>query len=77
MNRMTTSIVDERPRTLSAADETRIRRAIRHLIQCSRSQDERVDVQYAFDLLGYLPPTVRAILEDEAAHTLAELVGSV
>jgi len=60
---------------MTMADEKRIRSATRLLIQRSRSYDTGVDVQYVFDLLSYLQPEARAIVDDEATHTLADLIG--
>ncbi len=57
--------------------EERLRRAIRHVIQSSRSEDRRADVEHVFDLIAFLRPDVRGIVEDETASTLAELVGSL
>ena len=62
---------------MNGGDEARIRRAIRQIINWSRSPDGHADVQYVFDLLGYLSPAAQAIVEDEVASVLAELVGSV
>ena len=57
--------------------EERLRRAIRHLIQSSRSEDRRADVEHVFDLIAFLRPDAQAVVEDETACTLAELVGSI
>jgi len=57
--------------------EERLRRAIRHVIQSSRSEDRRADVECVFDLIAFLRPDVQAIVENETACTLAELVGSI
>jgi len=64
-------------RVLTREREQRLRRAVRHLIQSSRSEDRRADVEHVFDLIAFLRPDVLAIVEDETACTLAELVGSV
>ncbi|HEX5417970.1 MAG TPA: hypothetical protein VFZ25_20115 [Chloroflexota bacterium] len=60
-----------------AIDEARIRRAIRQLISSCRLDDGRAEMQYVFDLLGYLSPEAQVIVDDEVAHTFAELVGSI
>ncbi|HEX5417481.1 MAG TPA: hypothetical protein VFZ25_17600 [Chloroflexota bacterium] len=57
--------------------EESLRRAIRHVIQSSRSADPRADVECVFDLLVFLRPDAQAVVEDETACTLAELLGSV
>jgi|GEM_PF-2948513 len=62
---------------MSVGDEAKIRRAIRQIIHWSRAPGERAEVQYVFDLLGYLSPAAQVIVEDEVASVLAELVGSV
>jgi len=54
-----------------------LRRAVRHVIQSSRSEDRRADVERVFDLIAFLRPDVQAIVEDETACTLAELIGSI
>ena len=56
--------------------EERIRRAVRHVVRSARSADARADVQHVFDLLDFLRPEARAVVDDEAALTLAELLGS-
>lgn len=60
---------------LTARDETCLRRAIRHVVVCSRAGGEVDDLQYVFDLLHFLRPDARAIVEDETARTLADVVG--
>ena len=60
-----------------AGDEVRIRRAIRHLISACHLNDGRAEMQYVVDLLGYLSPEARVIVDDEIAHTFAELIGSI
>ena len=57
--------------------EACLRRAVRHVIQSSRSEDRRADVERVFDLIAFLRPDAQAIFEDETACTLAELVGSI
>lgn len=57
--------------------EDRLRRAVRHVIQSSRSEDQRADVERVFDLLAFLSPEVRVLVEDETAITLGELFGSI
>jgi hypothetical protein len=69
-------ILNGSPPAMTVADEKRIRSATRLLIQRSRGPEAGVDVQYVFDLLSYLQPEARAIVDDEAARTLAELIGS-
>lgn len=61
---------------ISLECEERIRRAVRHVVRCARSEDGRADVQSVFDLLDFLVPEVRALVEDEAALTLSDLMGS-
>lgn len=60
-----------------ASDEARIRRAIRQIISSCRLNDGHAEMQYVFDLLGYLSPEAQVIVDDEVAHTFAELVGSI
>lgn len=62
---------------LTREREECLRRAVRHVIQSSRSEDRRADVERVFDLIAFLRPDVQAIVEDETAHALAELVGSI
>lgn len=57
--------------------EDRLRRAVRHVIQSSRSEDQRADVAHVFDLLAFLPPELQALVEEETAITLGELYGSI
>ncbi|MGH2458199.1 MAG: hypothetical protein ACRDIY_04960 [Chloroflexota bacterium] len=57
--------------------EERLRRAVRHVIQSSRSEDPRADVERVFDLIAFLQPDAQAVVEDETAITLAELIGSI
>lgn len=59
---------------LLASDEQQIRRVIRHVITYARLGAEQCDVQYFFDLLPYLRDDAAAIIADEAARTLAEIV---
>lgn len=68
---------DPAARPITREHEERLRRAIRHLIQCARSEDGRADVEHVFTLLAYLRPDLQAIIEDETASTLAELIGTV
>jgi len=72
---MERQILPSRLPAMTASDEKRIRSATRLLIERSRSHEADVDVQYVFDLLIYLQPEARAIVDDEATHTLAELIG--
>lgn len=65
------------PRAMAREHEERLRRAIRHVIQSSRSEDRRADVDRVFDLIAFLRPDVQAVVEHETACTLAELVGSL
>lgn len=57
--------------------EERLRRAVRHVVQSARSDDRRADVERVFDLISFLPPDARAVVEDETLCTLAELFGSI
>lgn len=57
--------------------EEHLRRAIRHVIQSARSEDRRADVEHVFNLIAFLRPDLQAIIEDETACTLAELIGTV
>jgi hypothetical protein len=59
---------------IAAKDEARIRRAVRVLIRSVRHDDGADDVQYAFDLLHYLRPEARVILEDEIVLMLEDLI---
>lgn len=72
---MERQILRSRSPAMTLADEKRIRSATRLLIQRSRGHDVDVDVQYVFDLLNYLQPEARAIVDDEATQTLADLIG--
>ena len=54
-----------------------LRRAVRHVIQSSRSEDRRADVERVFDLIAFLRPDVQAVVEDETACALADLIGSI
>lgn len=60
---------------LLAGDEQRIRRVIRCVIERAHLGTGQCDVQCVFDLLPYLRAEAAAIVEDEAVHTLAEIVG--
>jgi hypothetical protein len=60
-----------------AIDEARIRRAIRQIISSCHLSDGHAEMQCVFDLLGYLSPEAQVIVDDEVAHTFAELVGSI
>ncbi len=60
---------------MTRKDEERIRRAIRYFVRCSRTQDGQPGFEYVFDLLPYLRPEAGAVVEDETARALAELVG--
>jgi Holliday junction resolvase-like predicted endonuclease len=64
-------------KAITREHEERLRRAIRHVIRSSRSEDRRADVEHVFDLIAFLRPDVQAIVEHETACTLAELVGSL
>ena len=64
-------------RPMTREHEECLRRAVRHVIQSSRSEDRRADVERVFDLIAFLRPDVQAIVEDETACTLAELIGSI
>ena len=64
-------------RAMTREHEERLRRAVRHVIQSSRSEDRRADVERVFDLMAFLLPDALAIVENETACTLAELVGSI
>lgn len=64
-------------RPITPEREECLRRAVRHVIQSSRSADPRADVDRVFDLITFLRPEAQAIVEDETACTLAELVGSI
>jgi hypothetical protein len=60
---------------MTARDEARIRRAIHYLVQSSRENDGLDDLIGIFSLIPYLMPEAEAIVEDETAQTLAELLG--
>jgi hypothetical protein len=60
---------------MTARDEARIRRAIRYVIRRSRENEGDDDLIGIFDLIPYLKPEAEVVVEDEAARTLAELVG--
>lgn len=68
---------ERREAVLTREHEERLRRAVRHLIQSARSDDQRADVGCVFDLIAYLRPEVRALVDDEAARTLSDLYGSI
>ena len=60
---------------MTGRHDARIRRAIRYVIQCSRDNEGNDDLAGIFDLIPYLKPEAEAVVEDETAQTLAELVG--
>jgi hypothetical protein len=60
---------------MTAQDEARIRRAIRYLVQSSREHDGLDDLIGIFSLIPYLMPEAEAVVNDETAQTLAELLG--
>jgi hypothetical protein len=62
---------------LTREREERLRRAVRHVIQSAHSDDRRADVEHVFDLIAFLLPEARAVVEDETACTLSELMGSI
>jgi hypothetical protein len=64
----------ERP-AITEADELRIRRAIRFVVEYSRQDVDGLS-QYVFDLVNFLPPHVQVIVEDEVACTFAHLIGT-
>jgi hypothetical protein len=68
---------EPRARPMTREREECLRRAVRHVIQSSRSEDRRADVERVFDLIAFLRPDVQAIVEDETASTLADLIGSI
>jgi len=61
---------------LTAQDEERIRRAIRHAVRCTQGQDTDHHIEYLFDLLPYLKDAARAIACDEATLALSEIIGA-
>jgi hypothetical protein len=61
---------------LTAQDEERIRRAIRHAVRCTRGHDTDYHVEYLFDLIPYLKDAARAIAGDEATLALSEIIGA-
>jgi hypothetical protein len=60
---------------ITEADELRIRRAIRVVVEHSRADGDGLS-QYVFDLVNFLPPHVQVIVEDEVACTFAHLIGT-
>ena len=60
---------------ITAKDEQRIRRAVRYFVEYSRAHVDNREIQYAFDLLIYIRPDARGVVEDETVHALADLIG--
>jgi len=61
---------------LTARDEERIRRAVRHAVRCTREQDTNQHIEYLFDLVPYLKDAALAIARDEAVLALSEIMGA-
>lgn len=61
---------------LTAQDEVRIRRAIRHAVRCTRGQDNDHHLEYLLDLVRYLNDAARRIARDEETATLSEIIGA-
>jgi len=62
---------------LTAQDEQRIRRAIRHAVRCTRGHDTDHHVEYVLDLVPYLKDAALIIAREEATLALSEIIGSV
>lgn len=61
---------------LTAQDEKRIRRAIRHAVRCTRGHDLDLHIEFILDLVPYLNEAARLIARDEATVALSELMGA-
>jgi hypothetical protein len=61
---------------LTAKDEERIRRAIRHAVRCTRGHDLDHHIEYVLDLVPYLNEAARTIAREEATLALSELIGA-
>ena len=61
---------------MTAQDEERIRRAIRHAVRYSRGEDTIHHIEYLLDLVPYLMDGARVIARDEAIAALSEIMGA-
>jgi hypothetical protein len=61
---------------LTAKDEERIRRAVRHAVRFTRKHDTDQHIEYLFDLVPYLNDAARTIARDEATEALSEIMGA-
>ena len=61
---------------LTAQDEERIRRAIRHAVRSTRGHDPIHHIEYLLDLVPYLKEAAHAIARDEATVALSEIMGA-
>ena len=61
---------------LTAQDEERIRRAIRHAVRSTRGHDPIHHIEYLLDLVPYLNDAARTIAREAATMALSEIMGS-
>jgi len=61
---------------LTAQDEERIRRAIRHAVRWTRGHDTDHHIEYLWDLVPYLNDGARLVARDEATIALWEIMGA-
>jgi hypothetical protein len=61
---------------LTAQDEERIRRAIRHAVRSTRGEDPIYHIEYLLDLVPFLNDAARTIAREEATLTLSELMAA-
>lgn len=61
---------------LTARDEERIRRAIRHAVRSTRGHDTDHHIEYLLDLVPYLKDAARTIARDEATVALSEIMAA-
>jgi len=61
---------------LTAKDEERIRRAIRHALRFTWGHDTEHHIEYFLDLVPYLNDAARLIARDEATMALSEMMGA-
>lgn len=61
---------------LTAQDEERIRRAIRHAVRCTWGQDTDHHIEYLLDLVPYLNDAARTIARHEVTVALSEIMGA-
>jgi hypothetical protein len=61
---------------LTAKDEERIRRAVRHAVRFTREKDTDHHIEYLFDLVPYLKDAALAIAREEAILAMSEIMGA-